>query len=78
MCRPRTGTKKPAVSKGAMQAGVSIIERAYELAGSGDFETLERVANQLIAEGYEGVNEHLSAPTLRRQLSRLFDGAALE
>ena len=49
--------------------GKSLIERALELAGTG--ERIEQIARQLNAEGYSNVLQHLDSPTLRRQLNAL-------
>jgi hypothetical protein len=60
-----------------MSTEKSIIERAYELAESGSFDTVDDVSKQLIKEGFEGVHSHLSsAPTLRKQLAAMCKNAA--
>ena len=47
----------------------SIIERAFELADSGQLQTMEQLSRQLVREGYEAVHLHLSGrSTLRKQL----------
>jgi hypothetical protein len=51
------------------------IERAYELARSGDCATVDEIKTKLQAEGYESVWQHLSAPTLTRTLRRLCEAA---
>jgi hypothetical protein len=45
-----------------------LIERAYQLAKSGDCESLDEVKARLRKEGYSGVEQHLSAPMLSRTL----------
>jgi hypothetical protein len=47
------------------------VERAYQLAESGDCATVDDIKSRLQAEGYSSVGQHLSAPTLTRALRRL-------
>lgn len=47
------------------------IERAYQLAESGDCATVDDIKIRLQGEGYASVWQHLSAPTLSRALRRL-------
>jgi hypothetical protein len=47
------------------------IERAYELARSGDCATVDDIKTKLQAEGYDSVWQHLSAPMLTRTLRGL-------
>jgi hypothetical protein len=49
------------------------IERAFELAGSGDARSIEDVGRQLRKEHYEAVALHLRGPLVRRQLRELID-----
>jgi hypothetical protein len=50
----------------------NLVERAYELAKSGKFATVDEVARQLKIEGYSGVVAHLDDHTsLRRDLKTL-------
>ena len=48
------------------------IERAFELAQHGPCESLGDVRSQLKRERHESVEEHLSGPTIGRQLRALF------
>lgn len=47
------------------------VERAYQLARSGRFTQIDHIRSRLISEGYEAVQQHLGAPTLRRDLTRI-------
>jgi hypothetical protein len=47
------------------------IERAYQLAKSGDCANVDDIKNRLQAEGYASVWQHLSAPSLTRTLRGL-------
>lgn len=49
------------------------IERAFELAGSGEARSIDDVSRQLRREQYEGVVLHLRGPFVRRQLRELID-----
>lgn len=49
----------------------SLLERAFELAASGEFATLTEIRNALKRENYEAVDPQLVGPTVRRQLRRL-------
>ncbi len=46
----------------------TLIERALELAATGDYARIDHIERKLNAEGYTDVASHLGAPTLRRQL----------
>ncbi len=48
----------------------AILERAFELARSGHYETLEQVRRRLVRERYEDVDQHLSGSMLRNQLRK--------
>jgi hypothetical protein len=50
---------------------VGTVERAYQLARSGKFKTVSEIETALIRERYEGVREHLSGGTLRKELKAL-------
>jgi hypothetical protein len=56
-----------------MKAGISIIERAFELAGSGTVESLEHIISMLHREGY--VTRDLFGPKLRKQLRQAVKAA---
>jgi hypothetical protein len=45
---------------------IGTVERAYQLAE--ESASVEEVRRRLIREGYSGVEAHLSAPQLRREL----------
>ena len=47
------------------------VERAYQLAKSGDCATVDDIKARLHAEGYASVWQHLSAPMLTRTLRGL-------
>jgi hypothetical protein len=53
----------------------STIERAYELARSGQFRTVSRIRDRLRAEGYADATAHFSSPTLVADLRRLIAAA---
>jgi hypothetical protein len=53
----------------------STIERAYELARSGEFRTVSRIRDRLRAEGYADATAHFSSPTLVADLRRLIAAA---
>ncbi len=46
----------------------SLIERALELAATGEYVRIDQIERKLNAEGYTNVVSHLDGPTLRRQL----------
>lgn len=46
----------------------TIIERAFQLARTGEYHGWEGISKQLKAERYERVNTHLESPLLRRQI----------
>lgn len=56
------------------------IERAFELARSGEFASLKDIERQLLAEQYDSVADHLGGPftrsQLRSELARVGSGAA--
>lgn len=49
----------------------NIIERAYELAQSGEFAATSEIVERLKDEGFESVVAHLSGTSIRRQLRSL-------
>lgn len=55
--------------------GKTIVERALELARTGDYPRLGELERQLRAEGYSAVLAHLDSPSLRRQLRELGNAA---
>lgn len=46
----------------------SLIERALELAATGQYARIDQIERKLNAEGYTNVVSHLDGPVLRRQL----------
>ncbi len=48
-----------------------LIERAYELAKSGNYPTVTAVKNQIRAEGYPGVDGHLHGASIHSALRNL-------
>jgi hypothetical protein len=57
-----------------MSAG--IIERAFQLARSGDYSSMEDLKRRLAREGYEAVSAHLSGRLTRDQLTGMMAEAA--
>ena len=50
---------------------MGIIERAYQLAKSGECQDIKELERRLRAEQYEAVLQHLNGPSLRRELMAL-------
>ena len=48
-----------------------IIDRAFEIARSGDCQSVPLLGQKLIKEGFEDVCQHLNGVVLRKQLSAL-------
>jgi hypothetical protein len=48
-----------------------VIERAFELARSGDCASIEEIRSQLKRESHASVDSHLGSPMLGRQLRKL-------
>jgi hypothetical protein len=46
------------------------IERAFELARTGKFHSVEEIRKRLLKEHHDQVDSHLSGPMIRRQLRR--------
>jgi hypothetical protein len=55
-------------------AATSVVERAFEVAGS--CATIEDIRRLLREEGFSQVDAHLGGRTIRRQLKLLLKGAA--
>jgi hypothetical protein len=51
------------------------IARAFELARSGSYVSLEAVRKQLKKEGYSMINEHLAGPSFQKQLNAALKAA---
>jgi hypothetical protein len=58
-----------------MSRSTNTIERAYQIAKSGRCVELKDVRRQLIQEGYEGVEAHLSGSSIKRELQALIKAA---
>jgi hypothetical protein len=54
---------------------MTILERAFDLAGSGSCRTISDLEKQLKREGYSQVAAHLSGLSIRRQLRSLLAGS---
>ena len=50
---------------------IGTVERAFQLARSGTCYDIDDIRRQLEKEGYPGVPQHLSGPTIRKQLLAL-------
>jgi hypothetical protein len=49
----------------------TVIERAFELARSGDIQQFDEIPPALIGEGYADVHQQLGGATIRKQLREL-------
>lgn len=49
----------------------STLERAFELARSGDCRIVDDIRRKLKSERFSQVDEHLSGPSIKRQLHKL-------
>ena len=54
-----------------MPGDPTLLERAFDLARSGDHATVADLARALKGERYAGVDAHLTGPSLRLQLREL-------
>lgn len=54
------------------------VERAFQMARSGEFSGLREIAAGLVREGHFDVEEHLEGPLLRRQLREIYRRSAGE
>lgn len=59
-----------------MQSDGTILERAFELAESGDYATLAAIRIQLNKEHFPQVQEHLEGASSRKQLTALIRASA--
>ncbi|RVT93366.1 hypothetical protein [Sphingomonas crocodyli] len=57
---------------------MNIIERAYQLAQSGDCVSMVEIERALSREGFANVLAHMSGPSLRKDLTRMCREAAAE
>jgi hypothetical protein len=53
------------------RSSATTVERAYELARSGECAGVDAIRRALAREGYVDAPQQLSAPTLRRSLTKL-------
>jgi hypothetical protein len=51
------------------------LERAFELARSGDCSSLQDIRRRLKSEGFDQVEAHLAGPAIGKQLRRLCEEA---
>lgn len=56
----------------------NIIERAYQLARTGEFTKVEHVERKLTREGYTAVADHLGGKMVRRELNEMMRAARRE
>ncbi|MFN3621137.1 hypothetical protein [Sphingorhabdus sp.] len=56
---------------------ISAVERALELAKSGDYQTIIEIERELRKEGFDNVLEHLDGAFTRRQLMAAMKAANL-
>jgi hypothetical protein len=56
---------------------IGTIERAFQLARSGECASASDIRSRLTREGFASVNEHLSGPSIRRDLNTLCKTARL-
>ena len=54
---------------------INLIERAYQLARTGEFAKVEHIERKLTREGYTAVAEHLSGKLMRRELNEMMRSA---
>jgi hypothetical protein len=59
-------------------AGVTTVERAYQLARSGQYPTVETIKKRLQDEGFGDANGQLTGRTLTTDLRRLINAAHRE
>ncbi len=56
---------------------IGTVQRAFDLADSGDFRTVQEIRDRLAKEGLADVDRHLTGPSIRRDLRRAIEAAAL-
>lgn len=61
-----------------MPAPPSIIERAFQLAKSGEYDTVSDIRKQLVAENYSSTTSYLQGSSLTGQLRRLIFAAKVK
>ncbi len=50
---------------------LTTLERAFEMARSGEFDSSKGIARSLVQEGFDQVASHLSGPAIKKTLARL-------
>lgn len=50
---------------------MSILERAFALAKSGECTSIDDIRRKLKSERYESIDQHLAGPSIKRQLNQL-------
>jgi hypothetical protein len=66
------------MAQSGMGSGMTLIERAYDLARTGRYTGVAQIRKQLESEGYFHVERHLDGPTIKQALRRLCDTARKE
>ena len=59
------------IANGDEMSTRNTVERAFELAASGDVQTFDDLRRKLQWEGYEAVEAHLAGTAIRKQLKEL-------
>ena len=54
---------------------IHVVERAFQLARSGQFRNLPEIRLRLHAEGYDGITAHLGGPSIKKQITSLCSSA---
>ena len=57
---------------------INVIERAYQLARTGEFAKVEHIERRLTREGYTSVADHLGGKMMRRELNDMMRSARRE
>jgi hypothetical protein len=66
----------PPVAIGLGMSTRNTVERAFELAASGEVQTFDDLRRKLQWEGYEAVEAHLAGTAIRKQLKELLSSRA--
>ena len=67
--------RAPGPSQDTINAGPTTIQRAYEIARSGECTSLDELVLQLKAERFEGVDGHIASASVRRDLRQISQSA---
>ena len=51
--------------------GQTTLERAFDLARSGEYATVDEIRSRLKAERHDQVEAHLAGPSIKRQLAKV-------